>query len=254
MYTRRKDALEVGYRLIDTAQSYGNEKAVGEGIKQSAVPREEIFITTKVWISNAGYDKAYASILDSLEKIQLDYIDLVLIHQPLNDYYGTYKAMSDLYREGKIKAIGVSNFYPDRVVDMALFNQVVPAVNQIEVNPFHQQIEAQAANEKYGILLQAWAPFAEGKNNMFTNETLKAIGDQYHKTVAQVILRWLYQRGIASLTKTTSKERMKENINIFDFELTPGDMERIQSLDQKLSSFFNHQEVASVERLASLVR
>lgn len=248
------DAIDAGYRLIDTAQSYGNEEAVGEAISKSSVPREDLFITTKVWISNSGYEKAKESIEASLKKMKLDYLDLVLIHQPLNDYYGTYRAMQDLYKEGKIKAIGVSNFYPDRLVDLALFNEITPAVNQIEVNPFHQQIEAQGFNEKYGVQLEAWAPFAEGRNGMFTNPELKEIGDKYGKSIAQVILRWLLQRGIVPLAKTVNKERMLQNIDIFDFELSEEDMKRISSLDKKESSFFNHQEAASVERLASLIR
>ena len=249
-----KDAIDVGYRLIDTAQAYGNEEAVGEAIMESSIPREDLFITTKVWISNAGYEKAKKSIEESLNKMKLDYLDLVLIHQPLNDYYGTYRAMQDLYKEGKIKAIGVSNFYPDRLVDLSLFNEIVPAVNQIEVNPFHQQIEAQKVNENYGVQLQAWAPFAEGRNGMFTNPELKAIGDKYNKSVAQVILRWLLQRGIVPLSKTVNKERMLQNIDIFNFELNEDDMNKISCLDKKESSFFNHQEASSVEMLASLVR
>ena len=248
------DAIDAGYRLIDTAQSYENEEAVGEAIAKSSVPREELFITTKVWISNAGYDNAKESIESSLKKMKLDYLDLVLIHQPLNDYYGTYRAMEELYKEGKIKAIGVSNFYPDRLVDLALFNEVTPAVNQIEVNPFHQQIVAQDFNSKYGVQLQAWAPFAEGRNGMFDNLTLKEIGEKYNKSVAQVILRWLLQRGIVPLAKTTNKERMLQNIDIFDFKLDKDDMDTISSLDKKESSFFNHQDAASVERLASLIR
>ncbi|WP_338596501.1 aldo/keto reductase [Clostridium baratii] len=248
------DAIDVGYRLIDTAQSYGNEEAVGEAIAKSSVPREELFITTKVWISNSGYEKAKTSIESSLKKMKLDYLDLVLIHQPLNDYYGTYRAMEELYKEGKIKAIGVSNFYPDRLVDLALFNDVIPAVNQVEVNPFHQQIEAQEFNKKYGVKLEAWAPFAEGKNGMFTNPELKEIGDKYGKSVAQVILRWLLQRGIVPLAKTVNKERMLQNIDIFNFELNENDMNKIAALDKKESSFFNHQEASSVEMLANLIR
>lgn len=249
-----KDAIDVGYRLIDTAQAYGNEEAVGEAIEKSSVSREELFITTKVWISNAGYEKAKESIEASLKKMKLDYVDLVLIHQPLNDYYGTYRAMEELYKQGKIKAIGVSNFYPDRLVDIALFNEIVPAVNQIEVNPLHQQIKAQEVNEKYKVQLQAWAPFAEGRNEMFTNPELKAIGDEYNKSVAQVILRWLLQRGIVPLAKTVNKERMLQNIDIFDFELNEDDMKKIAALDRKESSFFNHQEASAVEMLGSLVR
>ena len=248
------DAIDVGYRLIDTAQSYGNEESVGEAIAKSSVPREDLFITTKVWISNGGYDKAKKSIESSLKKMKLDYLDLVLIHQPLNDYYGTYRAMEDLYKEGKIKAIGVSNFYPDRLVDLALFNEITPAVNQIEINPFHQQLLAQDYNSKYGVQLQAWAPFAEGRNGIFDNTTLKTIGDKYGKSIAQVILRWLLQRGIVPLSKTVNKERMLQNIDIFDFELTKDDMDKISTLDKKESSFFNHQEASSIEMLASLIR
>lgn len=248
------DAIDAGYRLIDTAQAYGNEEAVGEAILKSPVPREDLFITTKVWISNAGYEKAKESIEESLKKMKLDYLDLVLIHQPVNDYYGTYRAMEDLHREGKIKSIGVSNFYPDRLVDIALFNEVTPAVNQIEINPFHQQFVAQEVNNKYGVQLQAWAPFAEGKNGMFDNPTLKAIGDNYGKSVAQVILRWLLQRGIIPLAKTVNKERMLQNIDIFNFELSENDMNIITALDKKESSFFNHQEASSIEMLAGLSR
>ena len=248
------DAIDAGYSLIDTAQSYGNEEAVGEAIAKSSVTREELFITTKVWISNSGYEKAKVSIESSLKKMRLDYLDLVLIHQPLNDYYGTYRAMEELYKEGKIKSIGVSNFYPDRLVDLALFNEVTPVVNQVEVNPYHQQIIAQDINRKYGVQLQAWAPFAEGRNEMFNNPDLRAIGDKYRKSVAQVILRWLLQRGIVPLSKTVKKERMLENIDIFNFELNEDDMNKISCLDKKESSFFNHQESASVEMLANLIR
>lgn len=248
------NAIDAGYRLIDTAQSYGNEEAVGEAISKSSVPREDLFITTKVWISNGGYEKAKESIESSLIKMKLDYLDLVLIHQPLNDYYGTYKAMVDLYKEGKIKSIGVSNFYPDRLVDLALFSEITPAVNQIEINPFHQQLTAQEFNNKYGVQLQAWAPFAEGRNGMFDNPVLKTIGDKYDKSVAQVILRWLLQRGIVPLAKTVNKERILENIDIFNFELNEDDMNKIFALDKKESSFFNHQEASSVEMLANLIR
>ena len=234
------DAIDVGYRLIDTAQAYGNEEAVGEAIAKSSVPREELFITTKVWISNSGYEKAKASIESSLKKMKLDYLDLVLIHQPVNDYYGTYRAMQDLYKEGKIKAIGV--------------NEIKPAVNQFEINPFHQQLDAQTYNQKYNVQLQAWAPFAEGKNGMFENQDLKTIGEKYNKSVAQVILRWLLQRGIVPLAKTVNKQRMLQNIDVFNFKLSEDDMNKISSLDKKESSFFNHQEASAVEMLASLVR
>ena len=248
------DAIDVGYRLIDTAQSYGNEEAVGKAIQETQVPRSELFITTKVWISNYGYEKAKASVEESLKKMQLDYIDLVLLHQPFNDYYGAYKALEDLYKEGKIKAIGVSNFYPDRLVDLAIFSDVKPAVNQVEVNVFHQQTTAQTYNEKYEVQMEAWAPFAEGRNNMFTNPELKAIGDKYGKSIAQVILRWLVQRGIVPLAKSVKKERMQENINIFDFELSDEDMAVIAKMDKKESSFFNHYDASTVEMIAGLNR
>lgn len=248
------DAIEAGYRLIDTAQAYGNEEAVGNAIKKCRVPREELFITTKVWISNYGYEKTKASVEESLQKMQLDYLDLVLLHQPFNDYYGAYRALTDLYKEGKLKAIGVSNFYPDRLVDMAIFSEVKPAINQIEVNAFHQQIEAQSYNEKYEIQVEAWAPFAEGRNGMFTNPELQAIGSQYGKSVAQVILRWLLQRNIVSLSKSVKKERMQENIDIFDFTLSEEDMKRIAALDQKESSFFSHYDPSTIEMIAGLHR
>lgn len=248
------DAIEVGYRLIDTAQAYGNEEAVGRAIQKTSVPREELFITTKVWISNAGYEKAKGSIEESLKKMQLDYLDLVLIHQPVGDYYGTYLAMEELYKEGKIKAIGVSNFYPDRLVDICLFNEVIPAVNQVEVNVFHQQKEAEKVMTKYQVQMQAWAPFAEGRNDMFNQPLLKEIGNRYNKTVAQVILRWLTQRGIVVLAKSTRKSRMEENINIFDFELSEQEMQIIAELDKKESSFFSHYDPNIIEYLASLSR
>ena len=228
------DAIDAGYRLIDTAQSYGNEEAVGKAIQETHVPREELFITTKVWISNYGYEKSKASVEESLKKMQLDYFDLVLLHQPFKDYHGAYRALIDLYKEGKIKAIGVSNFYPDRLVDLALDTEVVPAVNQVEVNPFHQQDTALIYNTKYGVQLEAWAPFAEGKNGIFTNETLVEIGNKYNKSVGQVILRWLVQRGIVPLAKTVRKERMQENLNIFDFELSADEMAQINQLNESL--------------------
>ena len=246
------DAIDVGYRLIDTAQAYGNEEAVGEAIKMSGVDRKDLFITTKVWISNYGYEKAKMSVEESLKKMQLDYLDLVLLHQPFNDYYGAYQALVDLYKEGKIKAIGVSNFYPDRLVDMAIFSEVTPAINQVEVNVFHQQKEAQVYNEKYGVQLEAWALFTEGRNNMFSNPELKAIGEKYRKTVAQVILRWLVQRNIVPLSKSVKKSRMEENINIFDFELSKEDMDKISEMDKKESSFFSHYDPSIVEMIAGL--
>ncbi|AWK51032.1 2,5-diketo-D-gluconic acid reductase [Clostridium beijerinckii] len=248
------DAIEVGYRLIDTAQGYGNEEAVGKAIKKCGIPREELFITTKVWIANAGYENAKKSIEESLKKLQLDYLDLLLIHQPFNDYYGTYRAMEDLYKEGKLKAIGVSNFYPDRLIDIIKFNEVVPAVNQVETHIFNQQVKAQEVMKKYGVQIQAWAPFAEGKNNLFSNETLKEVGDKYNKSIAQVALRYLIQRGVSVLPKSVSKERMIQNIDVFDFELTKDDMDLITTLDKGESLFFSHYDPQTVEYLTGLVR
>ena len=248
------DAIDVGYRLIDTAQAYGNEEAVGNAIKKCGVPREELFITTKVWISNAGYENAKKSIEESLKKLQLDYLDLLLIHQPFNDYYGTYRAMEELHKEGKIRAIGLSNFYPDRLIDLIKFNEVVPAVNQVETHVFNQQVKAQEIMNKYGVQIQAWAPFAEGKNNLFSNETLKSVGDKYNKSVAQVALRYLIQRGVSVLPKSVNKDRMKENFNVFDFELTEEDMNLIASLDTENSLFFSHYDPQTVEYLTSLGR
>ena len=248
------DAIDAGYRLIDTAQAYGNEEAVGNAIKKCGVPREELFITTKVWISNAGYEKAKASIEVSLKKLQLDYLDLLLIHQPFNDYYGTYRAMEELYKEGKLKAIGVSNFYPDRLIDLIKHNEIVPAVNQVETHPFNQQVKAREIMDKYGVHNQAWAPFAEGKNNLFSDETLKAVGDKYNKSNAQVALRYLIQRGVSVLPKTVTKERMLQNIDVFDFELSQEDMDVIAGLDKEQSLFFSHYDPQMVEYLTGLVR
>lgn len=248
------EAIETGYRLIDTAQSYGNEEAVGEAILKTNVPREELFVTTKVWITNYGYEKAKASVEESLEKMKLDYIDLVLLHQPFKDYHGAYRALVDLYKEGKIKAVGVSNFYPDRLVDLCLDTDVVPAVNQVEVNLFHQQNQALEYNQKYGVQLEAWAPFAEGKKGIFTNETLMGIGEKYNKSVGQVILRWLVQRGIVPLAKTVRKERMLENIDIFDFQLSEEDMKTITNMNKDMSSFFSHYDPATVEMICGLKR
>lgn len=223
-------------------------------LKKCGIKREELFITTKVWIANAGYEKAKSSIEESLKKLQLDYLDLVLIHQPFNDYYGTYHAMEDLYKEGKIKSIGVSNFYPDRLIDITKFNEVVPAVNQVETHVFNQQIKPQEIMKKYGVQIQAWAPFAEGKNNFFTNEILKEVGDRYNKSVAQVALRYLIQRGISVLPKTVSKDRMIQNIDVFDFELTKEEMAVIEGLDKAESLFFSHYDPQTVEYLTGLVR
>lgn len=248
------DAIEVGYRLFDTAQSYGNERAVGNAIKASGLDRSEFFITTKLWISEMGYEKAKKSIEGSLERLQMDYLDLLLIHQPFGDYYGTYRAMEELYHKGKLKAIGVSNFYPDRLIDLIKFNKVIPMVNQVETHPFHQQVEANEIMKKYGVQIQAWAPFAEGKNDLFGNETLVEIGKKYNKSAAQVTLRYLIQRGVSVLPKSVKKERMQQNFEVFDFELNQEDMDNILKLDQPVSSFFDHADPAMVERLTGLTR
>ncbi|SEI94081.1 Aldo/keto reductase [Kandleria vitulina] len=249
------NAIKVGYRGIDTAQSYFNEKEVGDAIKECGLPREELFITTKVWIDNYGYDKCKKSIEESLEKLQTDYIDLVLLHQPFSDYYGAYRALEDLYEEGKIKAIGVSNFYADRLADICLFERkVIPAVNQIETNPINARYKDQEVAEKYGTHIMAWAPFGEGKNNMFTNPTLVSIENKYNKSAAQVILRWLIQRGVIIACKSTHLERIKQNFEVFDFELTNEDMETIKGLDTGDSLFFNHQDPNMVEWFDGMVK
>ncbi|HZG85545.1 aldo/keto reductase [Paenibacillus sp.] len=246
------EAIEVGYRSIDTAQAYGNEEAVGNAVRKSGIPREKFFITTKVWISNAGYEKAKTSIDESLRKLQTDYIDLMLIHQPFNDYYGTYRAMEEYYKAGKIKAIGVSNFYPDRFIDIAQFSEITPMVNQVETHVFNQQKQAQKIMEKYGTQIESWGPFAEGRNDFFNNETLKEIGEQYGKSVAQVALRYLIQRNVIIIPKTVNKERMIENFNVFDFALSNEDMDKIAKLDQGQSLFFSHYDPETVEFLTGL--
>lgn len=248
------DAISVGYRMIDTAQIYHNEEGVGNAIAKCGVPREELFIVTKVWISNAGEEKAYASILESLKKLQTVYVDLLLIHQPFGDYYGTYRAMERAYREGKTRAIGVSNFYPDRFIDIQAHVEVKPAVNQVETHVFNQQITAQEYMEKYGCRIMSWGPFAEGKNDFFNNETLAEIGRKYGKSVAQVALRYLLQRGVVLIPKSTHKERMKQNMDIFNFSLTEEDMAIIRKLDTKQSLFFSHYDPQTVEFITSLGR
>lgn len=248
------DAIDVGYRLIDTAQSYGNERAVGNAVKKSPVPREELFITTKLWISEMGYEKTKKSIEGSLERLQLNYIDLLLIHQPFNDYYGAYRAMEEYYMDGKLRSIGVSNFYPDRLVDFVKFNEVTPQVNQVEVHPFHQQYEAHEIMKEKGVQIQAWAPFAEGKQNLFTNSVLVNIGEKYGKTAAQVTLRFLTQRGVSVLPKTVNRDRMVQNMDIFDFELSQEDVKAIKTLDCVDSSFFSHQDPDTVGRLVNFTR
>jgi len=238
-------AIKVGYRLIDTAQSYFNEEEVGNAIEKvindGLVKREELFITSKVWIDNYGYEKCRESVLESMKKLKVDYLDLMILQQPFSDYYGAYKALEDLYEEGKLKAIGVSNFYPDRLSDICLFERkIIPQVNQVETNVFNAQYEAQENMEKYNVQIEAWAPFAEGKNNMFSNEVLTEIGKKYNKSVAQVILRWLTQRNVVALSKSANIERIKENFNIFDFELSEEDMRKIKELDTGKSLFFSH--------------
>lgn len=246
-------ALKTGYRHIDTAQSYFNEEEVGAALKESDVPRNEIFLTTKVWIDNYGEGKAYDSVIESLKKLQTDYLDLILLHQPVGDYYGAYRDLEKLYEEGKVRAIGVSNFYPDRLVDLCLSTKIKPMVNQIEVNVFNQQIEAKKWADKYGVVLEAWAPFAEGRNNMFHNEVLLSIGEKHNKSAAQVILRWLYQRGIVSLAKSVHEERIKENFDIYSFELDDDDMKKIEALDTCTSSFFSHQDPSVIEWFGQLI-
>lgn len=244
------DAIGVGYRLLDTATSYGNEAAVGNAIRRSGVAREDLFVTTKLWIADAGYESAKKAFEKSLRLLQLEYLDLYLIHQPFGDVYGAWRAMEELYRAGRIRAIGVSNFQPDRVMDFIMHHEVVPAVNQIETHPFNQQIEAQAFLHENGVQIESWGPFAEGKHNIFQNELLRSIADRYHKSVAQVILRWLTQRGVVAIPKSVRKERMEENFNVFDFDLSPEDMAAIAALDTKKSSFFDHRDPSMVKRLS----
>ncbi|EOI3466381.1 aldo/keto reductase [Cronobacter dublinensis] len=244
------DAIETGYRLIDTAASYQNETQVGNALKQSGIARNELFITTKLWVHGASYEGAKAQFERSLNRLQLDYVDLYLIHQPFGDVHGAWRAMEELYRAGKIRAIGVSNFHPDRLADLIAFSQVIPAVNQVEVNPFNQQLHAVPWMRSRGIQPEAWAPFAEGRNGLFQHPVLTAVGEKYGKSVGQVVLRWLYQRGIVSLAKTVRKARMAENIQILDFELSTDDMQRITALDTATSAFFSHRDPAIVEWLA----
>ncbi len=245
------DAIEVGYRHIDTAASYMNEEAVGRGIQKSGVAREELFITTKLWIQSNGYENTLKAFDRSLSRLQLDYVDLYLIHQPFGDVYGEWRAMEELYQQGRIKAIGVSNFQPDRIMDLIVHNKITPVVNQIEVNPFHQQIETQKFLQDNSVLTEAWAPFAEGRNNIFQNELLLSIAAKHDKSISQVILRWLVQRGVIALAKSIHKERILENINVFDFELSAEDMAAIATLDAKTSSFFDHRDPEKVKWLGT---
>jgi len=245
------DAIQTGYAHIDTAASYQNEEAVGKGIKQSGIAREELFITTKLWIQSQGYEGTRKAFENSLKRLDLDYIDLYLIHQPFGDVYGEWRAMEEVYQQGKTRAIGVSNFPPDRIMDLMIHNQIAPMVNQIEVNPFHQQIETQEFLQENSVQVEAWAPFAEGRNNIFKNELLLSIAEKHHKSVAQVILRWLTQRGIVALAKSVRKERMIENISVFDFELSVEDMNAITTIDTKTSSFFDHRNPEMVKWLGT---
>lgn len=246
-----RDAIDVGYRLLDTAASYGNEEAVGAGIKSHGIDRSELFVTTKLWVQEASYEGAMAAFERSLNKLQLDYLDLYLIHQPYGDVYGAWRAMVDLLRAGRIRAIGVSNFYPDRLQDFVIHNEIIPAVNQIEIHPFHQQDDAQRLLEEYKVRPEAWGPFAEGKNGLFTNGVLQSIGLKHGKSVAQVVLRWLIQRDIVAIPKSVRKERMAENFAVFDFQLDQDDIADIARLDQKSSSFFDHRDPAMVKWLGT---
>lgn len=243
------DAIATGYRLIDTAQSYGNEEAVGNAIKKSGIPREELFITTKPWIQRSGFEGTKKAFEQSLKKLQLDYLDLYLIHQPFGDVYGEWRAMEELYKAGKVRAIGVSNFQPDRLIDLIIHNEITPAINQIETHPFHQQIKTQKFLQDNKVQIESWGPFAEGKNNLFHNELLAAIGEKYNKAIAQVVIRWLTQRGVIAIPKSVRKERMEENFNSLDFELSNEDMEAIKTLDTSESLFFNHSDPAMVKWL-----
>jgi 2,5-diketo-D-gluconate reductase A len=241
------EAIEAGYRLIDTAASYMNEEAVGRGLRRSGVARQELFVTTKLWVQDAGFERTRQAIDKSLRRLQLDYLDLYLIHQPYSDVHGSWRAMEEAYKAGKLRAIGLSNFHPDRLMDIKVFNEVAPAVNQVEVNPFQQQAESVKFMRDNGVQPEAWAPFAEGRNNLFHNEALVAIGSKYGKSVGQVVLRWLVQRGIVALAKSVRKERMVENLNIFDFQLDDSDMARIATLETGTSSFFSHRDPAMVK-------
>ncbi len=245
------NAIETGYRLIDTAASYMNETAVGSAIKKCGVAREDLFITTKLWLQDAGYEKTKKAFEKSLNKLQTGYLDLYLIHQPFGDVHGSWRAMEELYKNGKVKAIGVSNFQPDRIMDLITFNEVIPAVNQVETHPFNQQIENQKFLSENNVQIESWGPFAEGKNNLFQNELLLSIAAKYGKSIAQVVVRWLTQRGVVAIPKSVKKERIKENFNIFDFELSIEDMEVIKTLDMKTSSFFDHRDPEIIKWMGS---
>ncbi len=245
------DALETGYRLIDTAASYQNEEAVGKAIRASGIPREEIFLTTKLWVQDTGYEKTKIAFEKSLKRLNVDYLDLYLIHQPFGDVHGSWRAMEELYKEGKTRAIGISNFQPDRVMDLICFNEIIPTVNQIETHPFYQQVENQRFLQENGVQIESWGPFAAGKNGLFTNQLLAEIGEKHNKSIPQVVLRWLVQRGVVAIPKSVRKERMKENLSVFDFQLSQEDMERIQSLDQKESAFLDHRDPKIIQWMAT---
>ena len=247
-----RDAIAAGYRSIDTASAYLNERAVGRAIRRSGVPREELFITTKLWVQDAGYESTKRAFAKSLERLQLDYFDLYLIHQPFGDVYGSWRAMEELYREGAVRAIGVSNFQPDRLVDLILHNEVVPAVNQVETHPFCQQAEAAAVMASEGVQIESWAPFAEGRNNLFGNGTLVSLAAKYRKSVAQVVLRWMIQRVVVEIPKSVRPERMAENIDVFDFHLAPEDMDLIATLDTRRSCFLSHRDPETVKWLGTM--
>lgn len=246
-------ALKAGYRLIDTAAGYQNEEAVGEAIKESGIPREEIFVTTKLWISDAGYEKTLKAVDRALQKLEVEYIDLFLIHQPYGDVHGSWRALEELYNEGKLKAIGVSNFHPDRVMDLIVNNKITPAVNQIETHPFYQRIEDNEFLNKNGIIHQSWAPFAEGKHNFFSDEILTKIGEKHNKSVAQVTLRWMIQRSIVVIPKSVTESRIKQNIDVFDFELSDQDMNSISELDLNESSFFSHRDPEIIKWFSTMI-
>jgi 2,5-diketo-D-gluconate reductase A len=246
-----EDALRVGYRLVDTAASYQNEEAVGKAIRASGLPRNEIFVTTKLWVEDAGYEKTKKAFDRSMKRLDLDVLDLFLIHQPYGDVYGSWRAMQELHREGRIRAIGVSNFEPDRLMDLIVHNEIVPAVNQIETHPFHQQVEPHQFMRENGVQHEAWGPFAEGKNEIFKNELLRSIGARHGKSIAQVIVRWLVQRGVVAIPKSVRKERMAENFAVFDFQLSAEDMQAIVALDSKTSSFFDHRDPKMVKRISA---
>ena len=247
------DALKAGYRSIDTAQAYYNEEETGNAIEKSGVPREDIFLTTKVWVTNYGYEQAKASVYESMRKLKTDYLDLCLLHQPFGDYYGAWRALEELYEESKIRAIGISNFYPDRMIDIASFAKIRPMVNQVETHPYNQQITAKEYMDKYDVQIEAWAPFGEGRGGLFEDKVLKSIGEKYHKSTAQVMLRWNIQRGVVVIPKSTHYERMVENFNVFDFKLSDEDMQAIKALDKAESSFFSHYDPKIVEWFMQMV-